>query len=147
MPNQEVVFFEQEHSPGNLKEKVAAYTSKWPLFILFTLISVGLGIFYIRHIPPKYYAEAPIMVISNDENKASKDDLIESAISGNKEVNLNNEILVIESSSLMKRTVAKNDFNIQYLIKGRLVDIDIYKEAPFTLVPQHIVDSTKSYRF
>jgi hypothetical protein len=53
--------------------------------------------------------------------------------------------MVIESSNLMKRTVAKNDFNIQYLLKGRLVDIDIYKEAPFTLVPQHIVDSAKSY--
>jgi len=145
VPNQEVVFFEQEHSAGNLKDKIAVYTTKWPLFILLTSLFVGLGIFYIRHTPPKYYAEAGVMVVSNDENKASKDDLIENAISGKKEVNLNNEMLVIESSSLMKRTVAKNDFNIQYLIKGRLVDIDIYKEVPFTLVPQHIIDSSKSY--
>jgi capsular exopolysaccharide synthesis family protein len=143
--NKEVEFFEQEQLGGNLNDKIKVYTSKWPLFIILTSIAVGLGFFYIRHTPPKYYAETTVIVVNNEESKTSKDDLIENALSGNKEVNLNNEMLLIESSSLMKRTVAKNAFNIQYLIKGRLVNIDIYKDAPFTLVPQQIVDPTKSY--
>ena len=145
MPNQEVVFFEQDQSTGNLKDKISVYTSKWLLFFILTSLSVGLGIFYIRHTPPKFYAETTVMVVNNDENKPTKDDLIENALSGKKEVNLNNEMLVIASSSLMKRTVAKNAFNIQYLIKGRLVNIDVYKDAPFTLVPQQIIDPSKSY--
>jgi capsular exopolysaccharide synthesis family protein len=145
VPKQENGFFGEEQQTSNLKDRLSAYISNWPLFIVLTGLCVGAGIFYTRHTTPKYIAETTVIVKNTEENKVSKDDLIESALAGKSEVNLNNELLLISSSSLMKRTVAKNAFNIQYLIKGRLLDIDIYKDAPFTLTPKEIVDPQRSY--
>lgn len=128
-----------------MKEKLSVYISKWPLFLILSVISVGAGVFYIRHTSPKYLAETTVIVKNAEENKTNKEDLIETALAGKSEVNLNNEIILMGSSSLMKRTVAKNAFNIQYLIKGRLVDIDVYKDAPFILSPQEIINPKDSF--
>ncbi len=138
-------FFAEDHQTGNLKDKLSVYISKWPLFLILTAACVSAGEFYIRHTSPKYLAETTVIVKNTEENKSSKDDLIESALAGKSEVNLNNEIILLGSSSLMRRTVAKNAFNIQYLIKGRLVDIEVYKDAPFILNPQEIVNTKDSY--
>jgi capsular exopolysaccharide synthesis family protein len=142
---QENGFFADEHHTSNLKDKLSAYISKWPLFLVLSAICVGAGVFYIRHTSPKYLAETTIIVKSAEENKTNKEDLIETALAGKSEINLNNEIILLGSSSLMKRTVAKNAFNIQYLIKGRLVDIDVYKDAPFILNPQEIINPKDSF--
>jgi capsular exopolysaccharide synthesis family protein len=145
VPKQENGFFVEERQTGNLKDKLYVYISKWPLFFVLSVISVGAGVFYIRHTPSKYLAETTVIVKNAEENKTSKEDLIETALDGKSEVNLNNEIILLGSSTLMKRTVAKNAFNIQYLIKGRLVDIDVYKDAPFILNPQEIINPKDSF--
>lgn len=139
-------FFAENHSAITLKERLTSFFVNWPLFILCILFSVCAGLFYIKFTIPKYMSTTSFLVKGGEEGSATSKDLIESAVNGGKkEINLNNEMLLISSSSLMEQTVAKNGFNISYFIKGRLKNIDVYQNAPFTFIPKQITDSSHTY--
>jgi capsular exopolysaccharide synthesis family protein len=44
----------------------------------------------------------------------------------------------------MERVVIKNQFNISYYKLGKFKRTDLYLDAPFRLIPQHLTDSTQS---
>jgi uncharacterized protein involved in exopolysaccharide biosynthesis len=87
------------------------------------------------------------LIKGSGASSVQSEDLIESALSGKREINLNNEILLMRSASLMQRVVAKNAFNISYLQKGRILDIDIYKDIPFALVAKEVTKVYNTYTF
>lgn len=137
--------FGAEQHTNTLKDNVLTYLAYWPLFLISTVLCLGLGILYIKYTLPKYLATTSVLVKGAEKGKQSSEDLIESALNGKREVNLNNEILLLSADRLMERTVAKNGFNIAYLKKGRILDIDIYKDAPFKLIARQVRDTDRTY--
>src|SRR6187431_3338636 len=93
--------FGESHSTATVKEMLANYFTNWPLFLASILICVSAGVLYTRYTVPKYLATTSFLIKGGDGGKPSSDDLIESALSGKKEVNLNNEIMLINAASLM----------------------------------------------
>lgn len=144
MTKEENAIFGEEQT-ASIRERLYKYLAYWPLFLICVMVAVAAGMLYIRNTQPKYMATSSFLVKGIDGGSSSSGDLIESAISGKREVNLNNEMLLIRSANLMARTVAKNNFNISYFIKGRILNTDVYKDAPFTLVATQLTDSNKSY--
>ena len=143
MVKKDAGLFGEEQNSVSLKERLSKYFGQWPLFLACILLSVGAGLFYIRYSNPKFIANSSLLIVG----PPISGDLIESTINGNvkTEVNLNNEILLMSSVSLMQRTVAKNGFNIVYFKKGRLLNLDIYKQAPFNLKAKELTDSNSTY--
>ncbi|MEO6221213.1 MAG: polysaccharide biosynthesis tyrosine autokinase [Ginsengibacter sp.] len=123
-----------------IKEYISKYLSYYPLFIISLVVCIGTGIAYLRYAIPKYKATT-LVFIKNNKNSVSND-LIETALSGSSAgPNLDNEIQLISSGSLMERVVSKNRFNISYYHLGSVRKTDIYLDAPFRLIPQAIDDS------
>lgn len=133
-------FFGEEQSI-TLKDRLLRYLAYWPLFLISTILCLGAGIMYIKYTVPKYVSNTSLLVKGSERGKQDSEDLIESALNGKREINLNNEMLLLSASRLMQRTVAKNDFNITYFKKGRLLSIDIYKDAPFKLIAKQPIVS------
>ncbi|HSU50996.1 MAG TPA: hypothetical protein VLJ41_10415, partial [Segetibacter sp.] len=121
----------EEQSQVSIKDKLSKYLAQWPLFLVSIILCVGVGYLYAKYTVPKYMASTTLLVIGARSN--SDADLVQSALSGKKEININNELLMLNAKGLMERTVEKNNFNILYLKKGKILDIEIYKDAPFTL--------------
>ena len=139
--------FGDSKNSSTIKETVIKYLAKWPLFVICLLACIGTGIFYTRYAIPKYLVYTSFLVKGAENGKANSEDLIDEALNGKKTTNLNNDIMLIKSSGLMERTVIKNNFNIFYYKKGKLLDIDIYNDGPFWLVPEKVTDSARSYNF
>jgi capsular exopolysaccharide synthesis family protein len=139
--------FGEEKSTVSVKELVHKYLNKWPIIAICLLVCVGSGILYVRYSVPKYQANTSFLV--KDQGKSSSTDLIEAAVngSGKKQTNINNEIIQFSSAIIMERTVAKHGFNISYFKKGRVLDVDIYKDAPFKLVIKKLKDTTQAISF
>jgi capsular exopolysaccharide synthesis family protein len=139
--------FGEEQNSVSVKELFLKYLAKWPIIAGFLIICVGAGLLYIRYSVPKYQASTAFVV--KDQGKSTSTDLIEAAVSGSgkKQTNINNEIVQFGSAILMQRTVRKYGFNISYFKKGRVLDIDIYKDAPFKLMVKKLPDSTRSYTY
>lgn len=139
------IFGEKTSDRLSIKEHLTKYFSYWPVFLLSLIICIGAGIFYTYYTEPKYKASTLILVKGN-ENSASNasnasGDLIEAAMNGKSKVNLDNEIQLMRSSSLMERVVARNSFNVSYFKLGKIRKVDLYLDAPLRLVPQYITDS------
>lgn len=127
-----------------IKEQVSKYLSYYPLFIISIVLSVGAGLLYVKYAVPKYRVTTLLFV--KKDSKASASDLVETAITGDPVVpNLDNELQLITSNSLMEDVVAKNGFNISYYHIGKVRDVDIYLDAPFRLIPQEIKDSGTAF--
>jgi capsular exopolysaccharide synthesis family protein len=146
MPQYQNEFFGDNPSALTVKERLMKYFANWPLILACVLLCVGAAIVYIEFAMPKYLATTTFLIKGEEEGKPNSQDLIERSVNGGKkEINLNNEMLLINSSGLMERTVAKNGFNVSYFKKGSLKNIDISQNAPFTLVARRLTDSTHSY--
>lgn len=137
--------FSEEQNTVSIKEKVSKYLRYWPLFLICLLLSVGAGILYTYYAIPKYMATTTFLVKGAAQGEASSADLIEIALNGKSEINLSNELVQMRSVGLMKRTVARNNFNVSYYRKGRIHSIEIYQDAPFTLIAQQLTDSNSTY--
>lgn len=144
MASEENGIFGEERSTTSIKEHIAGYLAYWPLFLISTLVCVLAAIFYTRYLPPKYMASVSFLV-NGGEGGSSKADIVDYAVSGKGGRNLSNEMLLVGSTSIMQRTVAKYGFNISYLIKGRTLNTDVYKGAPFRLTAVNLTDSNSTY--
>lgn len=138
--------FGDDQSSVTLQERLSKYVANWPLFLVIMVLSVGAGFLYIRYTVPKYIATTQFLIKGQEGGGPVSNDLIESTLQGKREVNLNNEMLLLSSARLMQRTVAKNDFNVTYFKKGRILDIEIYKDAPFILTALPLIDSNSFYQ-
>jgi capsular exopolysaccharide synthesis family protein len=147
MSSEDQGLFGEEKNTVSVKELLHKYLAKWPLIAICLLGCVGSGILYIRYSVPKYKASTLFLV--KDQGKSTSTDIIEAAIngSGKKQTNINNEIIQFSSSMIMERTVQKNEFNITYYKKGRVLDVDIYKDAPFKLVIKKLKDTSQTISF
>lgn len=138
-------FFGEVNSAISVRESLSKYVSNWPIFLFFLVLSVGGSLLYICFTVPKYIATTTFLIKGAEFGEKNNDDLIESAMNGKRQVNLNNEMLLIGSSDLMERTVDKNGFNISYFKKGNWLNTDIYIDAPFDLIVKNITDSNHTY--
>ena len=146
MKPQEKGIFGQEQNQASLREFITNYFKRWPLFLGCLVICIGAGILYTRYAIPKFLSSTSFLVKEATDNKSRSNDLIDNAFSGKSQINLNSEILQFGSTNLMEHAIAKNQFNISYLIKGRVLNVDVYKEAPFTLQINHLSDSNLVYK-
>jgi capsular exopolysaccharide synthesis family protein len=145
MRKEENGIFAEEPGSISIRESLSKYFSYWPLFVLSVLLCGGAGYIYAKYTVPQYMATSTFLIIGTKSGSSAQDDLVQAALSGKKEINVNNELLLLNSAALMERTVDKNDFNIFYIKKGKILDLEIYKDAPFTLTAKELTDSNRSY--
>ncbi|RYZ45225.1 MAG: hypothetical protein EOP49_25595, partial [Sphingobacteriales bacterium] len=134
-------------SSKTIKDTILMYLYYWPLFLISLLVGLGLGYVKLRYTTPLYAANTIINVkgetTTSRGSAGGPGDLITSAMQGGRSViNLDNELGRLRSARLMAQVVKNSDLNISYYRVGRFIDIDIYHDAPFRLIPKEIQDSS-----
>jgi capsular exopolysaccharide synthesis family protein len=135
------ILVSSETDNTTIRERLNKYLAKWPLFLILLIICVTAGIIYTRYTVPKYISSTQIMIREQGSNPAEAKDIIENVAKGKRDVNLNNEILLLKSKMLLEATILKNKFNVSYYNDGDILDIEIDKEAHFELVTDKIRDT------
>ena len=132
------------------------YVSYFPFFIISLIFFIILGILNIRYSSSIYKVNAQILVKTNQENSIGGSnkssgggglDLIENSILSNKQVNIENEILVLSSPILIKKIIKEYNFNFNYYKVGKLKQVEIYEDCPFTIEIKDLNDSLKPLNF
>ena len=136
------------------KELLWKYLSYLPYFILSIVLTVSAGVFINRYTPRLYKVETRVFVKSNKDNKiggasrsSGEGDLIESALFSSKQINLDNEIVLISRAPLMQKIVQSHHFNYHYYNEGSIRTSEIYDTAPFEVQALRWADSTKISEF
>jgi tyrosine-protein kinase Etk/Wzc len=124
----------EENHEGDIKNILQKYVRNWKWFLLSISVSLILGFVYLRYQTPVYEVSATIL-IKDDSKGAVPSEL--SAFedlgilkSGN---NIDNDIEILRSRSLMTRVVKELKLNVSYFSYGRPIEHERYSNTPVVI--------------
>lgn len=120
----------------NIREQIEKYLIHWKWFVLGVVFSLFLAFIYLRYTVPMYNATSTILV--KDDRKGGLASELSAfsdlgMLKGAKS-NVDNEIEVIKSRKLIKKTISDLGLNISYINEGRIKDGEIYKNCPIKIL-------------
>ncbi len=117
----------------DLKSFSDKYLIHWKWFGLGVGISLILAFLYLRYTIPQYQASTTILV--KDEKKGGMLSELSAfadigGIAGGMKSNVDNEIEILKSRTLVENTIKKLNLNVSINFKGKIVDKELYSQAP-----------------
>ena len=123
---------ENQNEDFNLRDTLDRYLVHWQWFVLGACLCLSIAYIYLRYATPQYQASTTILV--KDEKKGGMLSEL-SAFSdlglGNAlKSNVDNEIEILKSRTLVERTIEKLGLNISMINNGNVISSEIYKDTP-----------------
>ena len=105
----------------------------WPLYLLIVIISIFCGYLYLRYTRPVYSATGEIYIKDDKGKGGSGQSILEDLdmFSSNKTVE--NEMEVIKSPLILGDVIRENRYNVRYFLKGKVLNLELYKKSPLYL--------------
>ena len=126
---------ENQKNDFHLKTEIEKYVSQWPWFLLAICICLFVAFSYLRYVVPQYRTTTTILV--KDEKKGGMQSELSAfadmGVGTGLKSNIDNEIEILRSRSLVESTVKKLKFNIRLFVKGKFIKTEIYKNTPIQL--------------
>lgn len=122
-----------EEQEVNLREMIYKYLYHWPVFILGLIICLFGAFFYLRYTQPIYQVTSTLLI--KDQKKSPSSDILDQLgqSGGSKEVD--NEIEILKSRTLMSKVIERLHLNVQYKAEGRVITTDAYDTRPINFIP------------
>src|SRR5690554_1177728 len=130
-----------ENDSINLKRILFKFLQNWYWFVLTVVIAVSLGFLYNRFATPVYEINSSILV---EEEKGSSslgagmNGLSQNVFQGlggmGSMQNIYNQMVVLNSTPLVSRTLNELDFEVSYFEVNRMTAVEKYKEVPFQVI-------------
>ena len=124
-------FTEEKESTFDLKGEIFKYLGYWK-WLLFGFLLGGLMAFlYNRYTIPKYYSEASMMILKDNESNIALPS--GGAILQLNDNTLDNQIVSLRSKRLVEKVVKELNHNIVYFIEGNVIATEAYKSSPILI--------------
>lgn len=108
------------------------YIIRWPWFVGSILLCLLIAWLYLRYTTPVYNISATIIIKDDQKGGSAGNDLSAfedlGIVSSSK--NIDNEIEILRSKSLIQDVVDELGLYIRYFAKGRINDIELYGTSP-----------------
>ena len=149
--NQSIISGEEGNSYG-FREQLDRYLNHWLWFFIGVSVMISIAFFYLRYAVPQFKATTTILV--KDEKKGGMASELSAfadlgVLSGAKS-NVDNEIEILKSRTLIESTVKELGLNVSYLVVGHVRSADVYKNAPveilFSKVPDNFSEKPHLFR-
>ncbi len=114
----------------NIYELLWKMLEKWHLFAICVVVALLFAFVITKYSVPQYETEATLL-IKNNENLLGGSSALSGLIGSDAKSNFQNQVGIIQSKSLVKRTIKALDFYTTTYQKVNFHNSDIYKSAPF----------------
>jgi len=114
----------------NNREKLEKYVYHWKWFVLGVIIAFFSAYFYLRYTPNQYLVTTTILIDDSKNGGGLPSELSafeDLGILTDAKKSIENEIGILKSRSLMESVVKDLGVNISYFTKGRIHEIEVYK--------------------
>lgn len=114
-----------------LREILDQYLSQWRWFVLGIAICLCIAYTYLRYAVPQYKTSTTILIKDNKKGGALSDLAAFSEMGlGTATKNIDNEIEILKSRTLVESTIEKLNLNVSFVVKGKVVDTELYSDSP-----------------
>jgi capsular exopolysaccharide synthesis family protein len=120
----------EEVSIGDLLYKFLYY---WPLFVLLLIISLSAAWIYLRYKMPVYQTTATLLIKDEQNKQPSADDMMQAFDMFGSKKNVENEIEVLQSKTLMQEVVKNLHLYAPVFMQGRVVNQSAYIYSPIVI--------------
>lgn len=121
----------EDNQEGSIKDVLLKYLRNWKWFLLSIGICLILGFVYLRYQAPVYEVSATILI--KDDSKGA----VASELSAFEDLgilkngnNIDNDVEILRSRSLMTRVVKELKLNTSYFSYGRPIEHERYSNTP-----------------
>jgi tyrosine-protein kinase Etk/Wzc len=121
----------QEDDQIDLSKIFLRMLESWKLFLVFVPMGLMLAYAYVWYVHPVYVMEATVLV-EDESNDISQSILDEVGVLSKKR-NIENEIAILSSRSMMERALSTQVLNINYAVVLGLKKRNLYVKLPFKL--------------
>ncbi|MBJ6119198.1 polysaccharide biosynthesis tyrosine autokinase [Pontibacter sp. BT310] len=125
MSEKEIFQFESEEI--NIKEVLQKYLKYWYLFVLSVITAGAVAFVYLRYTTPQYRVSSTLLIKDDKKGPSLADNVVLDDLnlfqSGK---NIDNEIEILKSKSLMNRVLQELSLNTTYYVDGRVKSTEIY---------------------
>ncbi|MDE7408071.1 MAG: polysaccharide biosynthesis tyrosine autokinase [Muribaculaceae bacterium] len=122
----------EEESSINMRELFVLALSKWYWFAISVCITGALAVLYLLSTAPMFTRTAQLLVKEDTSKGASANVSLDFSDLGilQNSVNIQNEVISLESVQLMRDVVSRLQLNDTYTIRKGLRRVDLYRTAP-----------------
>lgn len=129
--------FTNEDNEGlNFREQFEKYIIYWKWFLLSVVLGLLCSFVYLQYATSRYEATTTILV--KDEKKGSMLSQLsmfsDLGFGSSMKSNVDNEIEILKSRTLIERTIQKLNLNVSLYSKGTLKNQDIYAGSPLKVL-------------
>ncbi len=124
---------DREETNINLAEIFHKMLSKWHWFAIAIVVALLAAFIITKYSVPQYEATATLLIKDND-GLMDQMSMLSNVISNRNQVNFKNEVGILQSLSMVKRTIKALDFYSTYYCRENMRYVDIYKDSPFEVV-------------
>ena len=124
-------FFKERPDTNLLVQLLQRYLPFWPLFVVCTGIGLAISWFYLRSQTKIYVASAKVLLKDPQKNGGDSKVLDALNIFSEKKI-VENEIIVLRSSSIMEEVVDSLDLYAQVYNEGKVRVEELYRENSFS---------------
>ncbi|MHB9056341.1 MAG: GumC family protein [Paludibacteraceae bacterium] len=129
-----------------LEELIAPYVVHWKWFVFSVIIALIAAFIYLRYVDKVYQVNSTIILKDKNDQKIRGGDAIFSGMDLMGTVNnVDNEVEVLKSKSIIKGTVNALKLHTSYIVTGRIKSKDLYTESPLQVtMEQSDLDQLKT---
>jgi tyrosine-protein kinase Etk/Wzc len=122
-------------SDAPVKEILLKYLTRWPWFLAGMVLAVSAGFTYLYLAIPKYEAQATILIRDDSKGGGELSELVAFEDLGilAKKNNIENEIEILRSRTIMLRVVHELGLNFRYYRETRPRNQELFHALPFTI--------------
>jgi len=123
------VFFASQESPFNLRAFLYHYFIQyWYLYLIFPFLGYGAAWLYLRYAIPEYEVKCSLLIKESDKGSGLSETAILKELGAIQETkNVDNEIQILKSRTLMEEVVRDLNVNVKYFAVGRVKNEEVYK--------------------
>jgi capsular exopolysaccharide synthesis family protein len=143
------VNIEAEQTGVNIKEILLKYFHYSWLFVLTVALSLSIAWLYLRYTKPLYSVTSTLLIRNDNSGRGAGGMSTQSMFTDidlfQANTNKQNEMLILNSRTLMERVVKSLGLQKEYSVVGTVKTTDIFPEQPFELNVISITDSSKPF--
>jgi capsular exopolysaccharide synthesis family protein len=126
---------EDEINPVEILQRMI---SKWHYFLITLLIAFFFAWLFISLSIPKYKVSTSLLIEQEQKtNSINNEQLLEGFGLGSGMKNLDNQIMILKSKSLVSRALEELNFQNEYYVRGVFDDLSLYPASPILIVPEN----------
>ena len=124
----------------NIKAIFLKLVSKWYYFVIAMFVMLPLAYAYMKFSPKQYRVRASLLVKGEENNTMNSDQFLKGMDLFTGETQLEDEIGILKSHSMVEQAIRQLDFGITYYSTKNFVTTERYADAPFTIELDSVVD-------